>query len=93
MKNTVYTIKTYEEIILLTIKPKKYLSYEPREPKKTIEIWKKKKWWYTELKMGGGRGGKAQYFPKLHEIKGNRGILLKKSKFESSYTLQEDCHY
>ena len=56
MKNTVYTIKTYEEIILLTIKPKKSLSYEPREPKKTIEIWKKKKWWYTELKMGGGKG-------------------------------------
>ena len=56
MKNTVYTIKTYEEIILLTIKPKKSLSYEPREPKKTIEIWKKKKWWYTELKMGEGWG-------------------------------------
>ena len=53
MKNTVYTIKTYEEIILLTIKPKKSLSYEPREPNETIEL-KKKRWWYTGLKKGEG---------------------------------------
>ena len=54
MKNTVYTIKTYEEIILLTIKPKKSLSYEPREPKKTMEIWKKEKMVIHRTKNGGG---------------------------------------
>ena len=37
MKNTLYTIKTYGEIFILTIKSKQSLSYEPREPNETIE--------------------------------------------------------